>query len=44
MNSILRSSVSTMLHVITQHFEILTMKDFTPKYIKVSSTSHFYED
>jgi hypothetical protein len=40
MDSILRSSVPTMLHVITQHTEILTMKDLTPKCIKVTSTSH----
>jgi hypothetical protein len=34
---ILRSSIPIILHVITQHIEILIMIDLTPKYIKVTS-------
>jgi hypothetical protein len=36
MDSILRSSIPTMLLVIIQHIDILTVKDLTPKCIKVS--------
>jgi hypothetical protein len=40
MDSILRSSVPTMLHVISQHTTILTVNDLTPKCIKMTYTLH----
>jgi hypothetical protein len=34
------NNVPTTLHVITQRIEVLTIQDLTPRYIKVTYTSH----
>jgi hypothetical protein len=40
MDSILKSSVSTMLYVIIQHNEVLSMQDLTSIYIKATYDLH----